>query len=159
MTLDSEVTRLAHTRPFNLLPREAVQLIAFSSEKRRLRPGEALFDVGDDSDGGYFVHSGVIALTEKGAMPENARLVGAGSLIGESALYAPIVRQTNARAVDDALVTRVPRETFRRVLSEFPEAADKVRVAVAQRTRQLLERLEATRARSFAVAPRARSAP
>lgn len=159
MTLDSQVARLAQTRPFNLLPREAVQLIAFSSEKRRLRPGEALFDAGDDGDAGYFVQSGAIALTEKGAMPESARLVGAGSLIGESALYAPVVRRTNARAVDEALVMRVPRETFRRVLSEFPEAAEKVRVAVAQRTRQLLERLEATRARSFAVAPRARPAP
>jgi CRP-like cAMP-binding protein len=157
VTLDSEVTRLAHTRPFNLLPREAVQLIAFSSEKRRLRSGEALFHAGEDGDAGFFVHSGTIALMEKGERPEDARRVGAGALIGESALFVSVVRRCEAHVVEDALVTRIPRETFRRVLSEFPEAAKKVRLELAERTRKLLERLEAARARSFAVAPRARS--
>ena len=62
MTLDDEVARLGRTRPFDLLPREAVQLIAFSCEKRRLRAGEALFFAGETADSGYFVHSGAITL-------------------------------------------------------------------------------------------------
>jgi hypothetical protein len=40
VTLDDDVGRLARTRPFSLLPREAVQLIAFACEKRRLKAGE-----------------------------------------------------------------------------------------------------------------------
>ena len=62
VTLDSDVGRLARTRPFSLLPREAVQLIAFASKKRRVRAGEVLFHAGEAGDAGYFVHSGVIAL-------------------------------------------------------------------------------------------------
>ncbi len=120
MTLDDDVARLARTRPFDLLPREAVQLIAFSCEKRRLRAGEALFFPGETADSGYFVHSGAITLVEDRAEPKGERRVDAGSLIGESALYAPTARRVSAHAAEDAVVMRIPRETFRRVLTEFP---------------------------------------
>jgi CRP-like cAMP-binding protein len=159
VTLDSDVARLARTRPFSLLPREAVQLIAFASAKRRVRGGEALFHPGEAGDAAFFVDSGMIALMELGANPASARRVGAGALIGESALYAAVARQVEARAVEDALVTQIEREIFRRVLTEFPEAAGKVRAALAERTRLLVDRLEAARIRSFADARPARPAP
>jgi CRP-like cAMP-binding protein len=159
VTLESDVARLARTRPFSLLPREAVQLIAFASEKRRFSAGEALFHSGETGDSGFFVHSGAIVLTELGADPASARRVGAGALIGESALYAPVVRRVEALVLEDALVTRIPREIVRRVLTEFPEAAGKIRASLAERTRLLVDGLDAARARSFAPAPRARSAP
>jgi hypothetical protein len=56
-------------------------------------------------------------------------------------------------------VTEIKREIFRRVLTEFPEAAGKVRTVLAQRTRQLVDSLDAARIRSFAVARPARPAP
>jgi CBS domain-containing protein len=149
VTLDDEVARLGRTRPFDLLPREAVQLIAFSCEKRRLRAGEALFFPGEAADSGYFVHSGAISLFEDGAGPDAERRVGAGALIGESALYAPTTRRVSARATEDAVVIRIPRETFRRVLTEFPGGVEKIRAALAARTRTLVDGLEATRVRSF----------
>ena len=161
MTLDDEVARLGRTRPFDLLPREAVQLIAFSCEKRRLRAGEALFFPGEAADSGYFVHSGAITLLEEGTEPKAERRVGAGALIGESALYASTTRRVSARAAEDAVVMRIPRETFRRVLAEFPAGAEKIRASVAARTRRLVDGLEATRIKSFegpvAPGPRARA--
>jgi CRP-like cAMP-binding protein len=148
VTLDDEVARLGRTRPFDLLPREAVQLIAFSCEKRRLRAGEALFFAGETADSGYFVHSGVITLLEDGAEPKAERRVSAGALIGESALYAPTARHVSARAA------------FRRVLAEFPAGAEKIRLALATRMRRLVDGLEATRIKSFesSLAPRPRAA-
>ena len=160
VTLEDDVARLARTRPFNLLPREAVQLIAFSCEKRRVGAGDTLFCAGEIADAGYFVHSGVIKLLEDEAEPNGARRVGAGALIGESALYAPIARRVAARAAEDAVVLRIPRETFRRVLAEFPAATDRIRAALAARTRQLVDGLEAARVKSFdAAAPGPRAAP
>jgi CRP-like cAMP-binding protein len=148
VTLDDDVLRLGQTSPFDLLPREAVQLIAFSCEKRRLRAGEALFFAGEAADSGYFVHSGAILLIEDGS-EQKERRVGAGALIGESALYAPSTRRVSARAVEDAVVIRISQETFRRVLKEFPAAAKKIRAAVAARMRRLVDGLEATRVKSF----------
>lgn len=149
MTLDDDVARLAQTRPFDLLPREAVQLIAFSCEKRRLRAGEALFFPGETADSGYFVQSGAITLLEDRAEPKGERRVGAGALIGESALYAATARHVSARAAEDAVVMRIPRETFRRVLAEFPAGAERIRAALAARTRRLVDGLDATRIKSF----------
>ena len=159
MTLDADVARLARTRPFSLMPREAVQLIAFSCVKQRLRAGEALFAAGDDGDSGYFVQAGEILLEDKRASTAAARRAATGALIGESALYAAAVRRVDARAVEDTVLTRIPRETFRRVLAEFPEAAEKVRAALAERTRSLVEGLDAARVRSIDAAARRPQTP
>ena len=55
---------------------------------------------------------------------------------------------------------RIPRETFRRVLAEFPASAEKIRAALAARTRRLVDGLEATRIKSFegSITPRPRAA-
>jgi CRP-like cAMP-binding protein len=160
VTLDDDVGRLARTRPFSLLPREAVQLIAFSSEKRRLKAGDMLFLAGETADSGFFVHSGAIALFTDGAKPDSERRVGTGALIGESALYARTARRVAARVIEDAVVMPIPRETFLRVLAEFPAGAEKIRASVAARTRRLVNGLEATRVKSFETpaAPRPRAA-
>jgi CRP-like cAMP-binding protein len=160
VTLDDDVARLGRTRPFDLLPREALQLIAFSCEKRRLRAGEALFFPGEAADSGYFVHSGIITLLEDGGEPKGERRIGPGALIGETALYAATARHVSARAAEEAVVMRIPRETFRRVLKEFPAGAEKIRAALASRTRVLVDGLEATRIQSLdrPAAPRPRAA-
>ncbi len=149
MTLDTDVGRLAQTRPFSLMPREAVQLVAFSCAKQRLSAGEMLFNAGDAGDAGYFIQAGAVLLQDPSAPPEGARRVASGALIGESALYAPVVRRVEARAVEDTVLTRIPRETFRRVLAEFPEAAAKVRAALAQRMVRLVDGLDEARVRSI----------
>jgi CRP-like cAMP-binding protein len=160
VTLESDVARLARTRPFYLLPREAVQLIAFSCGKRRLKAGEVLFHADEAGDEGYFLHSGAVVLSKKGAGPEGERRATAGALLGETALYAPVMRQVEARVAEDAVVTAVPRETFQRVLAEFPAAADQVRAALAERSRRLVDRLDASRARSLdAVRRNVKAAP
>ena len=150
--------RLLRTRPFSLLPREAVQLLAFSCGRSIVGVGDLLFAAGDAADEAYFLLSGAIDLSdvEKGV----SRHVAPGALIGESALYAASVRQVEARAVEDSALLHVPRETFRRVLSEFPVAAGMIRADLAQRTRALVDQLDAARAASLDVGPSvARAAP
>jgi CRP-like cAMP-binding protein len=160
VTLDNDVARLSRTPPFNLLPREAVQLIAFSCGKRRLGAGVVLFHAEDAGEEGYFLHSGAVLLSKKGVGPEGGKRVTAGALIGESALYAPVRRRVDARVAEDAVVIPVPRETFRRVLAEFPAAADKVRAELAERAHRLVEGLDAARVRSLdAVGRKQRPSP
>ena len=147
MSLEEDVRRLAATRPFNLLPREAVQLLAFTCEKRAIKAGQTLFTAGAAADSAYFVLTGAIVLTARG----EERRAAAGALIGETALMAEVLHGVEARAEADSTVLRVPRDTFRRVLGEFPAAAVKVHAGASARTRELLNRLEALRARAFEV--------
>jgi CRP-like cAMP-binding protein len=135
------------TRPFNLLPREALQLLAFSCEKRQLKAGQTLFVAGEPADCAFFLLTGQIALSAAG----EERLVAPGALIGETALAAEVLRGAGAQASADSTLLRIPRETFRRVLSEFPEAAVKVHADASKRTRRFLNQLETIRARAFEV--------
>ena len=89
----------------------------------------------------------------RGRKPSGASTQGA--LIGESALYAPTTRRVSARAAEDAVVMRIPRETFRRVLTEFPAGAAEIRAVLAARMRRLVDGLEATRNQIVRRLPRA----
>jgi CRP-like cAMP-binding protein len=95
-----------------------------------------------------------------GAEPKGERRVGAGALVGESALYAQTARRVGARVAEDAVVTPIPRETFRRVLAEFPAGAERIRAQLAARTHLLVDSIEAVRLKSFEspVAPPPRAA-
>jgi CRP-like cAMP-binding protein len=145
MSLESNVRRIAGTRPFDLLPREAVQLIAFSCERRMLKAGESLFNPGEPADAAYFVLSGELSL----AIDDAERRVEPGALVGETALMADVKRRASAKATEDSELLRIPGAVFRRVLSEFPRAAVKVRAAAVARARDFVDQLDEKRARLF----------
>jgi len=81
-----------------------------------------------------------------------ARRAAVGAVIGESALLVETIRPADAIAARDSLLMSIPRETFRRVLPEFPEAAAKIQRAAAVRARELIAGLEAIRRRDFTAA-------
>ena len=145
MSLEANVRMMARTHPFDLLPREAVQLIAFSCDKRTLKAGEFLFIAGEPADAAYFVLSGELTL----AIDDAERQVEPGALVGETALMAEVPRRASAKATDDCELLRIPGAVFRRVLSEFPRAAVKVRAAAVARARDLVDQLDEKRARLF----------
>jgi CRP-like cAMP-binding protein len=145
MSLESDVRRLSGTRPFNMLPREALQLLAFSCERRQLKAGQTLFAAGEPAEGAYFLLHGEIVLSADG----EERRVAAGALIGETALIVDVMRGAGARASVDSTLLRISRDTFRRVLGEFPASAVKVHSSISVRTRHFLDQLEAIRARAF----------
>ncbi len=145
MSLESNVRRMAGTRPFDLLPREAVQLIAFSCDRRMLKAGESLFNAGEQADAAYFVLSGKLSLT----IGDAERRVEPGALVGETALMADVHRRASAKATEDSELLRIPGAVFRRVLSEFPRAAVKVRAAAVARARDFVDQLDERRVRLF----------
>ena len=145
MSLETDVRRMAHTQPFSLLPREALQLLAFSCTRTTLKSGQRLFVEGEAADAAYFVLSGAITLVAH----DVERRVEAEGLIGETALIADVLRRSSARAAEDVVALRIPRDVFRRVLSEFPQAAAQIRAQALARSRKLLDQLEVVRARAF----------
>jgi CRP-like cAMP-binding protein len=136
---------MSGTRPFDLLPRDALQLLAFSCSKRALKPGEALFSDSGPADGAHFVLEGEIVLSGRAG----ERRVGPGALIGETALIAEVQHDFAAKAEGEARVLDIPRDTFRRVISEFPEAATAVRVRMGAKLSKLIAKLETARTRDF----------
>ena len=153
MALADDIERLARTRPFNLLPREAIQLVAFSAEKRMLAANEVLFEEGEPSDCGYFVLSGSIMLTATSHSGPRTRIAREGALIGENAMIAEVHRPAGARARENSLVLRISRPVFHRVLSEFPKEAARIRAELQARTRRIARELDDLRTRAIDPAP------
>jgi len=149
MALANDIEQLSRTRPFNLLPREAIQLIAFSAEKRALAAQESLFEEGDTADSGFFVLSGAIVLSTRGHAGERAKVAQVGALIGENAMVAEMTRPCAARAREKSTVLRIPRQVFHRVLAEFPKEATQIRANLAARLRKMSGELEELRARAI----------
>jgi len=145
MTLEDNIHRLSRTPPFDLLPRDALQLIAFAAEKRKLAVDERLFEEGEPADSGFVVFSGAILLSTGGQGRERTRVAGPGALIGENAMIAEVSRPSSARAMEKSIVLRIPRPIFHRVLAEFPKDAARIRASLAARTRKMSEQLERLR--------------
>ncbi len=154
MSLAQDVRRLALIAPFSALPREAVQIIAFSSERLTVKAGHHLFLGHAKSDAGYFVLSGAVELKAEG----RTKRVEADSLIGEMALIAQVERRYEASALEDSELLRVPRQVFRRVLEEFPDSKGEIKATLRRRVAELSGPLEALDKKYFsAVLPSARS--
>jgi CRP-like cAMP-binding protein len=123
MALDNTLAVLRRAPIVGLFEDEALRVIANVADARRLRPGEVLFRQGDRSDGGYVVTSGSISIGREGDEDEAARL-GPGSLIGEVALFLRMQRPATAVALEPSAVLRISPTLMKRVLQEYPSAAD-----------------------------------
>jgi len=123
MALDTTIAVLRRAPVIGLFEDEALRVLANVADMRKLRPGEILFRQGDRSDGGYVVTAGSIAVGREGD-EEEAALLGPGSLIGEVALFLRMQRPATAIAREPSSVLRVSPTLMKRVLQEYPSAAD-----------------------------------
>jgi CRP-like cAMP-binding protein len=136
MSLETDISLLARVRPLSLLDRDALRLLAFSGDKRRLRSGDVLFRKGESSYGGAVVMSGEFALDEdENGVPR--RVARAGALIGEVALLVATQHAADAVARADSEALMITRHLFKRVLEEFPQNAAAIHHAYASDLRNL----------------------
>lgn len=123
MSLDDTVDLLARVPPMHRLERDALRLIAFSADHRRLRAGDVLFRKGEPSHGAALVLSGSIALDTADDGSPAALIVAPGTLIGELALVTKTEHPAQAVARENSEVLVISRLLFRRVLTEYPHSA------------------------------------
>jgi CRP-like cAMP-binding protein len=136
MSIEDDVALLERVPTLRLLGREALRNLAFGTEQRDVARGEILFRAGDTADAGFVVQRGAFRVTaeDDGGTEVIAR---PGDLIGELALIVPMQRPSTAVAVESASAIRISRSLFQRVLESHPDAARRLRDALASRTSQL----------------------
>ena len=122
MTLERDIDILKRVPFFADIPAEPLKLLAFSAETREIGDGVSLFHQGDRADSGYVVMAGRIDLMrETGGRRDPLVSIGAGTLIGELALVIETDRPTGAVSGGRSRVVEIRRQTFRRVLDEYPD--------------------------------------
>ena len=124
--------------PFlRVLGEDALKLLAFGAEPITLRPRQTLFAAGDTAAGAVLVLGGQLRLIPVKA-DEQTHVVGVGELIDELALVIETTRRTTAVAQATCELLLLPRNQMRRILEEYPDAADRLRGTLAKRTAALI---------------------
>ena len=144
MTIDDDIAFLERVPTLSLLGRQALRILAIGAETRYVHSGEALFNAGDEADGGFVIQEGRFNL----ASAEEGRelTVGPGTLLGEVALFAETRRPATAKALEPSTVLCIPRPLFVRMLDSFPDAARKFREILAARLDQSVREIVNVRA-------------
>lgn len=127
MALGKDKDILSRLPVFACLDAEALHLIAFSAETRRLAAAEILFRRGDAADTAVLVVSGMLTLEGDASNATALRIARPGTLLCESALLAPGHRTATASARDGSIVLSVSRSLMLRVLQAYPENAGALR--------------------------------
>jgi CRP-like cAMP-binding protein len=135
MTIEDDIAFLERVPALSLLGREALRILAIGSESRYVHEGASLFGEGDDADGAYVVQEGSFDLVSRQDDGRGAT-VGPGALLGELALIAATKRPVTAVAREPSSVVRIPRQLFLKMLEGYPDAALRMRDALAARTSQ-----------------------
>ena len=132
MTIEDDIAFLERVPALRLLGRDALRILAIGSESRYIHEGISLFGEGEDADGAYVVQEGSFDLvSEKSRVPPG--VAGPGTLIGELALLTETKRLVTATAREPSSVVRIPRQLFLKTLEGYPDAAVRMRDAMAAR--------------------------
>src|SRR5262249_49183367 len=97
---------------------------------------------GEDADCAYVVQEGSFELVA-GLTPSS--VAGPGTLIGETALFTDAKRATAAVAREPSTVVRIPRQLFLKMLEGYPDAARRMRDAIAGKVSQTASELSRVR--------------
>jgi len=144
MTIEDDIAFLQRVPALAILGRDALRILAIGTENRYVHEGVTLFGEGEQADGAYVVQEGSFDLVKRdnGA----ATVVGPGALIGEVALISETRRPVSAVAREPSSVVRIPRQLFLKVLESDPDAALRMRDALAARTQQVTAEFAKVRA-------------
>jgi CRP-like cAMP-binding protein len=145
MALEGNVRVLSRVPLFSGFGAEELRLLAFAAEPVSLRAGQTACREGEKADGALVLVSGVLAHVADGRTL--ARIADAGTLVCETALVTETVFPLTLAADEASVLLKLPRDRFRRLMDDFPAAADSLRRHFARNLDDLTSRLEAAAAR------------
>lgn len=134
MLLNDEVKMLKQVPLFVGVSPAKLKLLAFTSERVVYRAGEVLFHQGDVGDAAFVILSGnadVVADTPKG--PIRVAEVGENAIVGEIAILCDIARTATVVARTQVEALRISKDTFVKMLADFPEMTIEVMRVLADR--------------------------
>jgi CRP-like cAMP-binding protein len=144
MSIEDDIALLERVPLLRLLGKPALRMIAIGADQREIAAGDFLFHEGDISDSGYVVQRGNVRVAQEGD-EARAVLAGPGVLVGESALIVEGPRRANAEALERTSCLCIPRKLFHKILESDPDAALRLRDAIAARTNAAAKEFSAVR--------------
>jgi len=126
MSLESDAGILARLPLFAELEREPLRLLAFQAARTAHAQGADIFRPGGILPGALIIVEGSAGLF-RNEEPEPVKILREGGMIGVKALILELEYPYTIRAMEPTEVMTIPRESFRRIMAEYPDAAIRVR--------------------------------
>ena len=149
MSIKEEVEILRNIPLFSKLEPAKLKLLAFTSERLTYEPEQPLFQQGDPGDAAYIVIEGsadVLINTARG--PVKVASLGRNAVIGEIAILCDVPRTATVIAKERTVTLKINKETFFRLVTEFPQMAVEIMRELARRLEKTNEQLRAALAKS-----------
>jgi CRP/FNR family transcriptional regulator, cyclic AMP receptor protein len=140
----AEVVELLGRVPaFSTLERGDLERIAEVAVPRAFEPGQAVFREGDASNTCYVVREGHARAISTHADGRTITLAtfGPGDIFGELAMFEEELRSATVEAIEPTSVVGVLGGDMRRLMTEHPEIATRLVIALGRRLREMNERL------------------
>ena len=142
MSLNEETELLAKIPLFANIDPSKRKLLAFTSNKLTFASGQNLFRQGDIGDSAYIIMSGKADVLIEGAKGEiSIARLGKNELIGEIAILVDEPRSATVRVVTELTALEISKDTFLRLVAEFPEIGIEVMRELAHRLDRTTTRL------------------
>jgi len=107
---------------FSKLPMEKLKLFAYLCTRNSYKPGDYLFQQGDDDGRAFYILEGNAALIcQKEDQEIMIREYGKNRFLGGIAILGKNRRIFSLRAMDPMICLVLKREKFKRILEQFPE--------------------------------------
>jgi CRP/FNR family cyclic AMP-dependent transcriptional regulator len=137
------VELLGRVPAFSALEHRDLERIAQVAVPRRFEPGQAVFREGEASDTCYIVREGRARAIRTHGDGRTITLAtfGPGDIFGELAMFEDERRSATVQAVEPTSVVGVLGPDMRRLMSEHPDIAARLVVALGRRLREMNERL------------------
>ena len=144
MSIEDDIAFLERVPTLAVLGRDALRILAIGAENRYVHHGVTLFKSGEPADAAYVVQEGSFDLAAEGTA--STSVAGVGVMIGEHALVTETMRSMTVTAREPSTVIRIPRSLFLKTLEGYPEAARRMRDAIATRVNATARELAKVRA-------------
>ena len=145
-SLKEEVEILRRVPLFAQLDPAKLKLLAFTSERMSFLPDQDLCKQGDVGDAAYVILSGdaSILVNQNGNEIAVAQ-VGKDAVIGEIAVLCEVPRTATVRAISKLQTLKIDKETFLRLIREFPDMGIEIMRELADRLTKTTSELSVAR--------------
>lgn len=136
-----------------------LQLLVFAAEQREFAPKEVLVSQGQREDCAFVIVEGNAEILQKNrsGTEETRSRIGAGALIGETAMLAELPYQVTVRALSQVRAIRLTKTLLFRVAEEFPDFADSIFRSYSRKLDSVLADLSDSKSHLSKTGPSSRS--
>ena len=147
MNLNEEVELLKSVPIFSKMEPARLKLLAFTSERMNFAEGQEVCHQGDPGDTMYVILGGTadVLIDTPGGQIAVAQMKK-NSFFGEIAILCDVPRTATIKARETLTTLKITKDTFYRLVGEFPEMAIEVMRELAHRVEDTNQKLRAATA-------------